>query len=93
MNRTCKVCGRLINELHGNSEKCLKHQKKPNAKKVTVHREETVTMTYKKFKELERLAKIGKRYEGITKLIEEKRCIDCGQCNQFNGVCIYEGDE
>ncbi|MDB4302105.1 hypothetical protein N9924_00920 [bacterium] len=68
--RVCKICQKPIENLHGNADTCISCRKKPNAKKIIVHHEQVVTTPIKQFRELERLAKLGRRYENITKLFE-----------------------
>ena len=30
------------------------------------------------------------KYKEINDTIKRKLCTDCGQCNQFDGVCVYD---
>lgn len=28
----------------------------------------------------------------IEEVLKKRECSNCGQCNQFNGVCVYDGE-
>ena len=30
------------------------------------------------------------KYKEIDDILKIKQCTDCGQCNQFDGVCVYD---
>ena len=30
------------------------------------------------------------KHKEINDIIKQRSCTDCGQCNQFDGVCVYD---
>ena len=62
--RKCLICGIDINQSHGNSKYCKKHTTVKRDRKV-LPIEQKVTMSYEDFKELKRLADIGKIFEEV----------------------------
>ena len=51
--RTCKVCKKPIEHLHGNSEKCIECQR-VTKKPVSTYHEPTMNMTITEFRKLQR---------------------------------------
>jgi len=85
--KTCSKCGTGIENLHQNSKTCISCRKKL-LKRVIVHRVETIEIPVKDFRELERLANIGKHFLGINKILKERKCMGCDGCKDENGITI-----
>lgn len=79
-------CNNNIENLHGNNKYCITCMEKPKVKRTIVYREDVIKISVKDFKELQRLAAIGKHHEQ-----DKKVCEHCFKCNSLNGICQKYG--